>query len=51
MVKAICDVSRLGFRNEVELWYMRGVKFHAPYHNRYDHIGIEFNKDVDSGIQ
>jgi hypothetical protein len=46
MVKAICNMGRLGFRNEVELWYMRGDKFHSPYHSCYDHIGIESNKDV-----
>jgi len=42
--------ERIGLclRNKLKLWYMRGDKFHAPYHhNRYDHIGIELNKEVD----
>jgi len=35
------------FRNEVELWYFRGDKFHAPYQNYYDRIRIEYNEEVD----
>ena len=35
------------FRNEVELWYTRADKFHAPYQNRYDRVRIEYNEEVD----
>ncbi len=35
------------FRNEVELWYMRGDRFHAPYQNYYDRVRIEYNEEVD----
>ncbi|MHC4693363.1 MAG: carbohydrate binding family 9 domain-containing protein, partial [Planctomycetota bacterium] len=35
------------FRNEIELWYTRGDKFHAPFKNWYDRIRIEYNEDVD----
>jgi len=35
------------FRNEVELWYMRSDRFHAPYQNSYDRIRIEYNEEVD----
>ena len=37
----------VGFRNEIELWYIRGDSFHAPYQNWYDRIRIEYNEDVD----
>lgn len=35
------------FRNEIELWYSRGDRFHAPYKNWYDRIRIEYNEEVD----
>ena len=35
------------FRNEVELWYTRADKFHAPYQNSYDRVRIEYNEEVD----
>jgi hypothetical protein len=35
------------FRNEIELWYTRGDKFHAPYQNWYDRVRIEYNEEVD----
>ncbi len=34
-------------RNEIELWYMRGDKFHAPYQNWYDRFKVEYNEEVD----
>ncbi len=37
----------VGFRNEIELWYIRGDSFHAPYQNWYDRIRIEYNEEVD----
>ncbi len=37
----------LGFRNEIELWYMRSDSFHAPHQNWYDRIRVEYNEDVD----
>ena len=38
---------RVGFRNEVEVSYARGDKFHDPYQNWYDSIRIEYNEEVD----
>ncbi len=35
------------FHNEVELWYIRSDRFHAPYQNWYDRIRIEYNEEVD----
>jgi len=35
------------FHNEVELWYNRSDRYHAPYQNRYDRIRIEYNEEVD----
>ncbi len=35
------------FHNEVELWYMRADRFHAPYQNWYDRVRIEYNEEVD----
>jgi len=37
----------LGFRNEIELWYIRSDSYHAPYQNWYDRIRVEYNEDVD----
>jgi len=37
----------VGLRNEIELWYMRGDRFHAPYQNWYDRIRVEYKEDVD----
>ncbi|MFH1882661.1 MAG: TRAP transporter large permease subunit, partial [Planctomycetota bacterium] len=37
----------LGFRNEIELWYIRSDSFHAPYQNWYDQIRVEYNEEVD----
>ncbi len=37
----------LCFRNEIELWYTRADKFHAPYENWYDRVRIEYNEEVD----
>jgi len=37
----------LGFRNEIELWYIRSDSFHAPYQNWYDRIRVEYNEEVD----
>lgn len=37
----------VGLRNEIELWYMRGDRFHAPYQNWYDRIRVECKEDVD----
>ncbi|MHC4173402.1 MAG: carbohydrate binding family 9 domain-containing protein [Planctomycetota bacterium] len=37
----------VGFRNEVELSYTRGDKFHAPYQNWYDRFIVQYNEDVD----
>ncbi|MHC4642133.1 MAG: carbohydrate binding family 9 domain-containing protein [Planctomycetota bacterium] len=41
------DTNLVCFRNEIELWYTRGDKFHAPYQNWYDRIRIEYNEEVD----
>ncbi len=35
------------FRNEIELWYMRGDEYHAPYMNRSDQFKIEYNEERD----
>ena len=35
------------FRNEIELWYTRADKFHAPFQNWYDRVRIEYNEEVD----
>ncbi len=37
----------VGFRNEIELWYTRGDRFHAPYQNYYDRVRVEYNEEVD----
>ena len=37
----------VGFRNEIELWYIRSDSFHAPYQNWYDRIRIEYYEEVD----
>ena len=34
-------------RNEIELWYYRADRFHAPYQNWYDRFRIEYNEEVD----
>lgn len=36
-----------GFRNEIELWYMRSDSFHVPYQNWYDRIRLEYYEEVD----
>lgn len=35
------------FRNEIELWYFRADRYHAPFQNWYDRIMVEYNEDVD----
>jgi hypothetical protein len=36
-----------GFRNEIEVWYIRSDSYHAPFQNRYDRIRVEYKEDVD----
>mgnify|MGYP001024413322 CR=1 FL=1 len=35
------------FRNEVEVWYTRSNRYHAPYQNWNDRVRIEYNEEVD----
>ncbi len=37
----------VGFRNEIEIWYIRSDSYHAPYQNWSDRIRVEYNEDVD----
>jgi hypothetical protein len=41
------EEAGVGFRNEVELLYERGDKFHAPYQNWYDRLKVRYNEEVD----
>jgi hypothetical protein len=37
----------LCLRSEIELWYFRADRYHAPYDNWADRLRIEYNEDVD----
>jgi hypothetical protein len=37
----------VGFRNEIEIWYIRNDSYHAPYQNWYNRIRVEYNEEVD----
>ena len=37
----------IGFRNEIEIWFIRSDRYHAPYQNWYNRIRVEYNEDVD----
>jgi hypothetical protein len=47
VLRDFMEGAGVGFRNEIELWYFRGDRFHAPHQNYYDRIRIEYNEDVD----
>jgi hypothetical protein len=37
----------VGFRNEIEIWFIRNDSYHAPYQNWSNRIRVEYNEDVD----
>lgn len=47
VLRDFMEGAGVGFRNEIEVWYMHADRFHAPFQNYYDRIRIEYNEEVD----
>ena len=47
VLRDFVEGAGVGLRNEIELWYIRSDKYHAPYQNYSDRIRVEYNEDVD----
>ena len=47
VLRDFMEGAGVGFHNEVELWYIRSDRFHAPYQNYADRIRFEYNEEVD----
>ncbi|MHC4119505.1 MAG: carbohydrate binding family 9 domain-containing protein [Planctomycetota bacterium] len=47
VLRDFMEGAGVGFHNEVEFWYIRSDRFHAPFQNYSDRIRIEYNEDVD----